>query len=147
MLVEHAINNLGIADAVHAEYGESGTPIVSLLECSLNGKEITVQFSPESQLRIWHNADESLEQTTCNYGMNPEFQQQASQSGLVVSAVDETGEVRAVERPDHPFFVGTLYQPQLTTSRETPHPIFTAFVEAAAQRSQETKAPTPAGTT
>ena len=146
MLVEHAINNLGIADATHTEYGESGTPIVSLLACSLNGKEITVQFNPDSRLRTWHEADESIEQTTCNYGMNPEFQPQASNGGLIVSATDETGEVRAVERPEHPFFVGTLYQPQLTTSRESPHPIFTAFVQAAERHKRKSETPTTAGT-
>ncbi len=145
MLVEHAINNLGIDDATHAEYGERGTPIVSLLSCSLNGKQITVRFASGSRLSKWHGADESIEQTTCNYGMNPEFQQQASTGGLVVAATDETGEVRAVERPDHPFFVGTLYQPQLTTSLQSPHPILAAFVKAAAQQTRTTETPASAG--
>jgi CTP synthase (UTP-ammonia lyase) len=51
---------------------------------------------------------------------------------MQVAAIDETGEVRAVERVDHPFFVGTLYQPQLTTAPGRPHPIWRAFVAALA---------------
>ena len=49
---------------------------------------------------------------------------------MIVAATDDDGEVRAVERPDHPFFVATLYQPQLTSSHERPHPIWTGFVDA-----------------
>ncbi len=47
-----------------------------------------------------------------------------------VAATDDTGEVRAVERTDHPFFVATLFQPQLTSSPSAPHPIWCGFVEA-----------------
>ena len=49
-----------------------------------------------------------------------------------VSAIDDTGEVRAVERADHPFFIGTLYQPQRTSSPDAPHPLWVAFVGAVA---------------
>lgn len=54
----------------------------------------------------------------------------ANDHGLRVSAIDDTGEVRAIERTDHPFFVATLYQPQLRSSAEDPHPIFVGFVDA-----------------
>ena len=54
----------------------------------------------------------------------------ASSHGMTVAAIDDTGEVRAIERPDHPFFVATLYQPQLSSAPGRPHPIWTAFVQA-----------------
>lgn len=133
MLVEHAVNNLNIPDAVHAEYGKDGTAIISQLACSLNGTQITVRFQPGSKLRDWHGSSVSIEQTTCNYGLNTNFQYLASESGLMISAVDATGEVRAIERPDHPYFVGTLYQPQLTSEPGSPHPVLHAFVRAVLQ--------------
>jgi hypothetical protein len=34
--------------------------------------------------------------------------------------------VRAVERNDHPFYLGTLYQPQRSSTREHPHPLWLA---------------------
>ncbi|MGE5206215.1 MAG: hypothetical protein ACM3PW_11395 [Chlamydiota bacterium] len=43
------------------------------------------------------------------------------------------GEARAVELVGHPFFVATLFQPQLSSSPEKPHPLLTAFIQAAAQ--------------
>ncbi len=131
MLVEHAITKLAVSDAVHEEYGDEGTPVVSALSCSLAGTQIEVTFAADSRMRRWYGTDVAIEQTTCNYGMNPAFQDQASAGGLFVSAVDDTGEVRAVERRDHPFFVATLYQPQLTSSPDAPHPLFLAFVLAA----------------
>jgi CTP synthase (UTP-ammonia lyase) len=45
-------------------------------------------------------------------------------------AVDNTGEVRAVERTDHPFFLATLYQPQLRSEPRRPHPIFVGLLRA-----------------
>ncbi len=51
---------------------------------------------------------------------------------MSVAAVDDTGEVRAVERSDHPFYLGTLYQPQRSSTREHPHPLWVAFVAAVA---------------
>lgn len=130
MLVEHARNLCGIGDAVHAEYGRSGTPVVSLLACSLADNEIAVQFCAGSRLRSLYNAGAAIERTTCNYGLDPDHASIAGRHGMRVAAIDETGEVRAVERPGHPFFVGTLFQPQLSTTAAAPHPIWLGFVEA-----------------
>jgi CTP synthase (UTP-ammonia lyase) len=132
VLVEHARTFGGIADATHAEYGAAGTPIVSLLACSLNGRSIEIEMPAASRLAAIYGATRAIEQTTCNYGLDLDHAHLADLHGLRVAAVDETGEVRAVERPDHPFFVGTLYQPQLTTAPGTPHPIWRAFIAAVA---------------
>lgn len=120
----------GITDAAHAEYGETGTPVVSLLACSLDGVEITVKLAAGSQLQRLYGCDEAGEKTTCNYGLNPANGDIASSNGMRIAATDETGEVRAIERTDHPFFLGTLYQPQLRSSAERPHPVFLGLVEA-----------------
>lgn len=132
MLVEHARNLCGIANATHAEYGAEGTPIVTLLACSLNGTTIDIDITAGSRLESVYSARSAHEQTTCNYGLEPALMHIADEHGLRVAAVDGTGEVRAVERVDHPFFVGTLYQPQLTTAPGAPHPIWRTFVAAAA---------------
>ena len=135
MLVEHARNLFGISDASHAEYGNPGTHIVTLLSCSLRDNVIDLDLTPGSMLRTLHgNAATVQERTTCNYGLEPAFAHIASEQGMIVAGIDNTGEVRAIERTDHPFFVGTLYQPQLTTSADQPHPIWLGFVRAVAAR-------------
>ena len=131
MLVEHARNLMGMHDAVHAEYGQAGVEVVSPLACSLDGVDIELLLRPGSQLQgLYGGATVAPERTTCNYGLNPAFQDAVEDSGLVVSGTDDTGEARAVERTDHPFFVGTLYQPQLRSSPGAPHPVFVGLIEA-----------------
>jgi CTP synthase (UTP-ammonia lyase) len=49
-------------------------------------------------------------------------------------AHDATGEVRAVEREDHPFFLATLFQPERAALRERMPPLAAAFVRACAAR-------------
>jgi CTP synthase (UTP-ammonia lyase) len=65
-------------------------------------------------------------------GVRLDMQHLAGEHGMSVAGRDDTGEVRAIERPDHPFFVGTLYQPQLSSTPGRPHPLFVALLRATA---------------
>ena len=84
-------------------------------------------------LQKLHRTDRTVEATTCNYGLNPGLQHVADEGGMIVSGVDRSSEVRAIERPDHPFFVATLYQPQLSSTPDRPHPLFLGFLRAVTQ--------------
>jgi CTP synthase (UTP-ammonia lyase) len=125
-----------VRDAVHAEYGEAGgTPVITLLTCSLMEQRIQIELTPGTRLAVSYGGAATAEGlTTCNYGLEPTLQHLASSHGLRVSAVDNTGEVRAIERPDHPFFMGTLYQPQLRSQPGAPHPVFMGLLKTAAAR-------------
>jgi CTP synthase (UTP-ammonia lyase) len=131
VLVEHARSLAGISDAAHAEYGLGGTPVITLLECSLVDQTITVELTPGSHLAKLYGRRRVVENTTCSYGLAPAVQHIAGEHGMRISAVDDTGEVRAIERVDHPFFVGTLYQPQLSSASGAPHPVFLGLLDAA----------------
>lgn len=93
-------------------------------------QQITIQLTPGSGLHALYEATSAVERTTCNYGLAPETQHIADAFGMRVAATDATGEVRAIERTDHPFFVGTLFQPQLRSTPAAPHPVFTGLVHA-----------------
>ncbi len=117
-------------DATHAEYGHPGTPVISVLACSLMGRRISVDVRPGTRLHALYGRSPVIEETTCNYGLDPSVQDISDDHGMVIAATDDTGEVRAVERPDHPFFVATLFQPQLTSKAGDPHPVLVGFVDA-----------------
>jgi CTP synthase (UTP-ammonia lyase) len=134
LLVEHARNVMGMVDASHAEYGGPGTAIIDVLSCSLADSRIDVTIVPGTLLAGIYGTSTVIERTNCNYGLAPAYGQLAAEGGLVVSATDETGEVRAVERVDHPFFIGTLFQPQRSSTVETAHPLWLAFVGAVVSR-------------
>ena len=116
---------------MHDEYGQPGTPIVTALACSLNGTTITLNLTPGTRLAaIYDTSSPPVEMTTCNYGLAPGMQHLADSYGMTVAATDDTNEARAIERTSHPFFVATLYQPQLSSTPEHPHPILRAFIDA-----------------
>jgi len=62
--------------------------------------------------------------------LNPEFRARIETADLVISAVDDEGEVRAIELRSHPFYVATLFQPELKALRGELHPLIKAFVQA-----------------
>jgi CTP synthase (UTP-ammonia lyase) len=130
VLVEHARNLAGIVDAAHAEYGPGGTPVITLLECSLQDQTITVELARGSLLAKLYGAERVVEHTTCSYGLSPDLQHIADEHGMRIAATDATGEVRAIERVDHPFFVATLYQPQLRSAPGAAHAVFLGLLDA-----------------
>lgn len=93
-----------------------------------------MQLVEGSQTRSYYGVAESVEDYYCNYGVNPEFVPLLESSGLVVAARDRAGDVRVVEVPGHPFFLGTLFLPQTRSTRESPHPILSAFERAVVRR-------------
>jgi CTP synthase (UTP-ammonia lyase) len=101
-----------------------------VLACSLMDQEIDLSLTPGSRLAALYGTTSARERTTCNYGLDPAMQHLANEHGLRIAATDATGEVRAIERIDHPFFTGTLYQPQLTSEPAKPNPVFLGFLEA-----------------
>ncbi len=51
--------------------------------------------------------------------------------GLKIAATSPDGKlVEAIELPNHPFFVGTQYHPELQSRPLSPHPLFLGFLEA-----------------
>ena len=72
------------------------------------------------------------EEYLCNFGVNPEYVDALRGSPLRIAASDAEGAVRAVERPAHPFFIGTLFLPQHRSTATTPHPLVGRFLTACA---------------
>ncbi|MEW6266353.1 MAG: hypothetical protein AB1641_25040 [Thermodesulfobacteriota bacterium] len=50
---------------------------------------------------------------------------------MKVTGVDREGEVRIVELADHPFYVATLFLPQVSSTPDRPHPLIVAYLKAA----------------
>jgi len=136
-LIEFARNVAGLAAADHAESKPDGaTLVVSPLACSLVEKPGVVRFAPDSLIRSAYGRDAAEESYHCRYGLNPAHRAALEQAGLGFTAFDGDADVRAAELPTavHPFFVGTLFQPERTALRGETPPLVCAFVEAASRR-------------
>lgn len=132
MILEYARNVLGFVDAQHAEYDPYASELfVSELECSLVGRELLIRLQPESRVARLYGATEAREQYYCNFGVNPEKVAALNRGALRVTGSDAEGDIRVVELPDHPFFIGTLFVPQLRSRADRPHPLINAFIQSA----------------
>src|SRR6266404_1645379 len=70
------------------------------------------------------------EEYRCNFGVNPDYVDILHGSSLRIVGSDAEGVVRVVELPEHPFFVGTLFVPQLSSTPSAPHPLVSSFIQA-----------------
>jgi CTP synthase (UTP-ammonia lyase) len=65
----------------------------------------------------------------CNYEPNPTFMGRFESASMRINALGGGGELLGIELCDHPFFIATLFQPQLTSKRTgSPHPLITAYL-------------------
>ncbi len=123
----------------NAEHEETApgaaTLLISKLSCSLVGKTQTIKMLPGSLLHRAYGRDEATEQFACNYGFNPQFQHKFEKTELKITGVDLDGEARAVELVNHPFYIGTLFLPQISSTPGSPHPLIIAYLRAALARS------------
>ena len=93
--------------------------------------EERLNILPETLLYSVYGREDGAEQYYCNYGVNEDYEARLQAAGLRVSARGTHGEPRAVELVHHRFFLATLFQPQLSSRPDAPHPIWLAFLRAA----------------
>ena len=132
---------LGIVEADSAENDPAITHgVITPLSCAFPNRHEggpkgsgaqAIKILPGTLLRSICGEPHHSEQYFCNYGVNPEFEKHFVEAGLKVSARGGQGEIRAIELPGHRFFLATLFQPQLSSRPEAPHPIWIAFLRAA----------------
>ncbi|MFF3000748.1 hypothetical protein ACFVTC_40365 [Streptomyces sp. NPDC057950] len=137
-LIEYTRNVLGIVDAEDVQYDANATtPLIVPLACSLVGETAPLYLSPGSRLASVYPGRESVVETYhCKYGLNPTYVDAVLASSLHISGWDSEKAPRAIELPDHPFFIGTLFQPELSSSPADVHPLIEAFLAAVTRRSQ-----------
>jgi CTP synthase (UTP-ammonia lyase) len=136
MLIEFARSQAGLAVADTAETNPAGTElVVTPLACSLVEQTSLLRFAPGSRLRAIYGRDTAVEGYHCRYGLNAAYRAALENAGLKFTAFDENGEPRAAELPEsvHPFFIGTLFQPERAALRGEAPPLTRALVRAAAK--------------
>jgi CTP synthase (UTP-ammonia lyase) len=133
IVLEYARNVAGVEDAAHQENDPDASVLfLTKLACSVAGKTLMVQVSPGTVAHRCYGAESAAEAYYCQFGLNPEYEGVLEGAGLRVSGRDAAGEVRIVEIPGHPFYIGTLFVPQMRSTREFNHPLIAGLVSAAA---------------
>ncbi len=132
---------LEIRDAGHLENNpNAATPLIVLVSCPvperpegasrLSGR-LKIKVSPDSLASSIYQCSETEEEFNCNYELDPAYQSVIEDKGMRVTGTGENGEARIVELSDHRFFLATAFQPHFSSEKGRPHPLISAFLEAA----------------
>ncbi len=153
-VIEFARNILGLSKAHSTEMqADTPTPVIDLME---HQKKITVKggtmrlgaypCSIEDGTLAKNIYGKSLisERHRHRYEFNNDYLQQFEDAGMIASGKNpESGLVEIIELPDHPFFIGVQYHPELKSSVENPQPVFVHFVKAAKEFASKRNARNP----
>ncbi|WP_018547157.1 glutamine amidotransferase-related protein [Streptomyces sp. LaPpAH-108] len=141
-LLEFARNACGLTGVAHAENDPGAEDLlIEPLACSLVGHEATVVLEPGSLAESVIGSPRTVERYFCSYGPSRHLDTLRAH-GLRFSGHDTDGQVRVAEIPDHPFFLASLFQPELYGDGSRPHPMIRALGRAAIEHA--TKAAQPA---
>lgn len=133
LVLEFARNRLGFRDAAHQETDpHAEQPVVAALTCSLVGEMRPVTPVPGTRMAEICGLEPFDGFHFCNYGVDLRYRDAFAEAGLTFSAFAPDAGVEAVELEGHPFYLGTLFQPQMTSLDGGPvHPLVLAFLDAA----------------
>ncbi len=105
--------------------------VINRLTHSLAGQTQAIRLTPGSRVHRAYGQGEVTERFQCNFGLNPAYRERIAGGKMLAAGVDLQGEVRIVELADHPFYVATLFLPQVSSAPEQPHPLIVAYLQAA----------------
>jgi len=142
-LIEFTRNVLGLKDADTAENNPaSKNVVITPVSCDLPGRvpggpkmsgEDIVGLTAGSLLADLCRSRELRGEYFCNFETNPEYVPRWEAAGLRVAARGPQNEMRGFDLPAHRFFLATLFQPQLSSTTDQPHPIVLGFLRAGAE--------------
>ncbi len=155
-VIEAARNLAGIKKASSTEFGPSEEPVVGLLTEWMKGNQLekrginadmggtmrlgayAATLRPGSRVsEVYGGATEIQERHRHRYEVNASYMERLEKAGLVFSGMSPDGELpEIVEFPNHPWFIGVQYHPELKSKPFDPHPLFASFIKAAIDQSR-----------
>ncbi|MCM1324042.1 MAG: CTP synthase [Acetobacter sp.] len=154
-VIETMRNVLGIKNANTTELAEDCEAVVGLMtEWDKDGaKQIRHKdgdlggtmrlgayesvLSPTSKAAEVYGSTHISERHRHRYEVNIKYKSQLAQGGMMISGTSPDGKLpEIVERPDHPWFIGVQFHPELKSKPFAPHPLFVEFVKASIKQSR-----------
>ncbi len=153
--IEGARNTAGIKDASSTEFGPTSEPVVGIitewmtaegLETRQAGGDLggtmrlgayPAKLAGNSHVGRVYGATDISERHRHRYEVNVAYREALEKGGLVFSGMSPDGLLpEIVERPDHPWFIGVQFHPELKSRPFDPHPLFKGFIEAAVKQAR-----------
>jgi len=153
--IEAARNQAGISEASTTEFGETSAPVVGMITEWMSEEGLQqraaggdlggtmrlgaypAKLNGNSVVRSIYGSDEISERHRHRYEVNVHYRDALEGAGLIFSGMSPDGELpEIVERPDHPWFIGVQFHPELKSRPFEPHPLFAGFIGAAVKQSR-----------
>ncbi|MAJ64125.1 MAG: CTP synthetase [Alphaproteobacteria bacterium] len=154
-IIEAARNLAGLEDASSSEFGPMENPVVGLMteweragtverrnSASPMGGTMRLgafpcDLLPGSKVHEIYKKEQIQERHRHRYEVNIHFKEQLEEVGVRFCGLSPDGQLpEMIELPDHPWFIGVQFHPELKSRPFEPHPLFTSFVQAAIQQSR-----------
>jgi len=154
-VIEAARNLLGIEGASSSEFGPCDHAVVGLMTEWVKGNKLekrasdsdlggtmrlgayTAHLRPGTRVHEIYGETVISERHRHRYEVNVNYKDRLEQVGLRFSGMSPDGILpEIVEIPDHPWFVGVQFHPELKSRPFAPHPLFTSFIGAAKSQSR-----------
>jgi len=153
--IEGARNTAGIEKAGTTEFGPTEEPVVGMITEWMTAEGLQrreaggdlggtmrlgaydAQLTGNSHVASIYGGNHISERHRHRYEVNVHYRDPLEKGGLVFSGMSPDGELpEIVERPDHPWFIGVQFHPELKSKPFDPHPLFASFIEAAIKQSR-----------
>jgi CTP synthase len=150
--IEGARNTAGISDASSTEFGTTNEPVVGIitewmteegLQTRQAGGDLggtmrlgayEAHLAGNSHVSVIYGASVISERHRHRYEVNGTYKAPLEKAGLLFSGMSPDGLLpEIVERPDHPWFIGVQFHPELKSKPFDPHPLFASFIAAAVE--------------
>ena len=154
-VIEAARNLAGIEDAGSTEFGETTQPVVGLMTEWLKGNQLEKRkangdlggtmrlgayeatLAASSKVAEIYGSDSISERHRHRFEVNMTYRERLEATGMRFSGTSPDGVLpEIIELPEHPWFIGVQYHPELKSRPFEPHPLFASFISAAVDQSR-----------
>ena len=154
-VIEAARDLAGLEGAGTTEIGQPRHPVIGLMTEWVKGNQVESRaadgdmggtmrlgaypttLTPGSRVAEVYGTTEISERHRHRYEVNTNYAKDLAKHGMMVSGWSPDGRLPEImEIPDHPWFIGVQFHPELKSRPLEPHPLFTSFIAAAVQKSR-----------
>ena len=153
--IEAARHQAGISAASTTEFGPTEAPVVGLITEWMSSEGLQrreaggdlggtmrlgaypAELAHNSMAATVYGSTHVAERHRHRYEVNIAYKDRLEREGLIFSGMSPDGLLpEVVERPDHPWFIGVQFHPELKSKPFDPHPLFAGFIAAAMAQSR-----------
>ncbi len=154
-VIEAARNLVGIENANSTEFGQTDEAVVGLMTEWVKDNDLEIRkasgdlggtmrlgaydavLKSGSKIAEIYGGQTISERHRHRYEVNMSYAERLADSGMIISGKSPDGVLpEIVELPDHPWYIGVQYHPELKSRPFDPHPLFASFIAAAVEQSR-----------